>query len=227
MKTIAMIPARLGSQRLAKKNLRELDGVPLIARAVRRCKRAGVFDEIWINSESEVFAAIAEAEGALFHQRPVELGDNKSTSEDYIAEFLRKRSCEFLVQAHSIAPLLTASQIRSFVERLGQDDCDVLLAYVPEQIECAYEDKPVNFSFERKTNSQELKPLQRIPWSIAAWRRGKYLQAADTGACATYAGRVAFHPIDRIAGHVIKTEEDLQIAEALLKIRQRENPQDV
>ncbi len=227
MNIVAMIPARLGSQRLAKKNLRELDGVPLISRAARRCVRAGVFDKIWINSESELFAPIAEAEGVLFHQRPAALGDNKSTSEDYIAEFLRKRQCDFLVQVHSIAPLLTVSQIRAFVERLRKDDCDVLLSCVPEQIECAYEDRPVNFSFERKTNSQELKPLQRIPWSVSAWRRTKYLEAADAGACATYAGRVAFFPIDRIAGHVIKTEEDLQIAEALLKIRQRENPQDV
>ena len=37
--------------------------------------------------------------------------------------------------------------------------------------------------------------------------------------CATYTGRVGFYPIDRVAGHVIKTEEDLLIAEALLRIR--------
>lgn len=227
MNIIAMIPARLGSQRLAKKNLRELDGVPLIVRAIRRCKKAGVFDQIWVNSESEVFAPIVAAEGALFHQRPAELGDNKSTSEDYIAEFLRKHPCDFLVQAHSIAPLLTVTQIKEFTARLKQGDCDVLLSYVPERIECAYEGVPVNFSFDRKTNSQELKPLQRIPWSITAWRRAKYLEAAEAGACATYAGKVAFHPIDRLAGHVIKTEEDLKIAEALLKIRQQESPDDV
>jgi len=45
-KSIAMIPARMGSQRLPKKNLALLDGVPLINRAIRKCREAGCFDEI-------------------------------------------------------------------------------------------------------------------------------------------------------------------------------------
>jgi len=46
-----MIPARMGSQRLKLKSLRDLGGVPLITRAIRKCMAAGVFGEIWVNSE--------------------------------------------------------------------------------------------------------------------------------------------------------------------------------
>ena len=60
MTTIAMIPARMGSQRLPKKNLAPLDGVPLIVRAIRKCKAVGLFDEIWVNSEHPDFGAIAD-----------------------------------------------------------------------------------------------------------------------------------------------------------------------
>lgn len=224
MKTLAMIPARLGSQRLAKKNLQLLDGVPLITRAIRRCLRAGIFAEVWVNSEAPVFGEIAAAEGVRFHQRPAELGNNQATSEEYIAEFLRRHECDYLVQVHSIAPLLTVQQIRAFTAQLEGSECDVLLSYVPEQIECACRNRPVNFSFETKTNSQELQPLQRISWSITGWRRSSYLEAADAGRCATYAGRIAFHAIDRMAGHVIKTLEDLRMAEALWPLRIAENP---
>ena len=52
---LAMIPARMGSQRLKRKNLRELGGVPLIIRAIRKCLAAGVFDEVWVNSEHPTF----------------------------------------------------------------------------------------------------------------------------------------------------------------------------
>ena len=45
---IAMIPARMGSQRLKRKNMRELHGVPLITLAIRKCLAAGVFDEVSI-----------------------------------------------------------------------------------------------------------------------------------------------------------------------------------
>jgi hypothetical protein len=34
--------------------------------------------------------------------------------------------------------------------------------------------------------------------------------------CATYSGKVGYYPVDRVAGHVVKTEDDLRLAEALL-----------
>jgi CMP-N-acetylneuraminic acid synthetase len=215
---IAMIPARMGSQRLKQKNLRELGGVPLITRAIRKCREAGCFDEIWVNSEHEAFGEIAAAEGVQFHKRPEALANNVATSEQFIAEFFETHSCERLFQVHSIAPLLTAAEVRAFAAAMEAGDFDTFLCYVPEQIECAYEGQPVNFTFSEKTNSQELKPLQRITWSITGWRRSTYLEAAHAGKTATYAGRIGFHPISRAGGIIIKTEEDLQMAEALLRL---------
>lgn len=212
---IAMIPARMGSQRLKKKNLRELRGVSLIVRAIRKCKAAGCFDEIWVNSEHADFGAVAEAEGVMFHQRPEELGNALATSEQFVAEFLRKRRCDRLFQVHSIAPLLTVEDIVNFEERMACATFDTLLSVEDIQIECALNGEPVNFSFDEKTNSQDLAPVQRISWSITAWSRDVYLAAVDAGRCATYSGRVGMQPLSSFATHVIKTERDLQIAEAL------------
>ena len=217
---IAMIPARMGSQRLKQKNLRELGGVPLITRAIRKCQTAGVFDEIWVNSEHPAFGEIARQEGVGFHQRPEELGNNQTTSEQFVAEFLKHHPCDFIVQVHSIAPLLTAMEVQGFVEALAHDTFDCLLSVDQVQIECAFRGQPINFTFAQKTNSQDLEPIQRISWSITAWRRNTYLAAVTSGTCATYAGRIGFHAISPFAGHIIKTERDLQIAEALLPLVQ-------
>lgn len=220
-KSIAMIPARMGSQRLKQKNLRELGGVPLIVRAIRKCRDAGVFDEVWVNSEHPAFGDIARTEGVNFHQRPEALGNNQATSEQFVAEFLEKHECEFLFQVHSIAPLLAVEDVRRFVQAMHGGEYDCLLSYEPIQIECALEGRPVNFAFTEKTNSQELKPVQRITWSITGWRRSTYLAAVAAGQCATYSGRVGFHAVDHFAAHVIKTESDLQLAEAVLKSREQ------
>lgn len=216
--TIAMIPARMGSQRLAKKNLRELAGIPLITRAIRKCLAAGCFDEVWVNSEHPDFGKIAEEEGVRFHRRPEYLGNNAATSEDYIAEFLQGHECERLFQVHSIAPLLTVTDISSFVNHFAESGADCLLSTEEIQIECAYRNQPVNFTLDEKTNSQELDPIQRVSWSITGWKRDPYLRAVSNGQCATYAGRVEYFPISRLAAHVIKTEEDLRFAEAVLPL---------
>jgi len=215
-----MIPARMGSQRLAKKNLRELGGVPLITRAVRRCKAAECFDAIWVNSEHPDFGEIAAEEGVEFHRRPEALANDTATSEQFVGEFLQAHECDYVFQVHSIAPLLTAADIHGFVESMNTGKYDTLLSCTLEQIECAYRDVPVNFSYNEKTNSQELTPVQRVTWSITGWRAEAYLSAIRDGRTATYSGKVGFHALDRLAGHIIKTEHDLRIAEALLPLRE-------
>jgi CMP-N-acetylneuraminic acid synthetase len=217
-KIIAMIPARMGSQRLTQKNLRTLRGVPLIVRAIRKCQEAGCFDEIWVNSEDLAFAPIAEAEGVQFHQRPAELGNNQATSEDFVKEFFRAHDCDRLAQVHSIAPLLTAQEVKDFMHAWLNSNHDVMLSCIHDQIEVAYQNKPVNFTFAEKTNSQDLQPTQRITWSITGWKRKAFLEAAEAGKNATYYGSVGFYPVSSISGHVIKTQTDLDIAEALMNI---------
>ena len=73
MKVIAMIPARLGSKRVKNKNLRLLGGKPLIAHVIETVKETNIFDEIYINSESDVFKQIADSYGINFYKRPSEL----------------------------------------------------------------------------------------------------------------------------------------------------------
>lgn len=212
MTCIAMIPARMGSQRLPRKNLALLNGEPLIVRAIRKCHEAGLFDEVWVNSEHPDFGPIAEAEGARFHQRPEALGDNNATSEQFVAEFLRAHPCTYVFQVHSIAPLLTAEELKAFVAEMKTDRHDALMCVVEENLECLYKGQPVNFTFAEKTNSQDLTPVHRIVWAVTAWRRSTFLEAADAGRCATYAGRIGCVPVGRMAGHVIKTQDDLDVA---------------
>ncbi len=211
-----MIPARMGSQRLKKKNLIPLNGIPLIQRAVRRCQDAGVFDRVIINSENIEFKEHAEAVGGEFYQRPEHLGNSVATSEDFIEDFLEKNECDRLYQVHSISPLCSSELIREFVEFTENSDYDTVLSCVEEQIECALDGKPINFTLDEKTNSQELTPVQRITWTLSAWRAPLFLEAKKSGKCATYSGNVGIKSLDRWSGHIIKRQEDMDIAEAML-----------
>ncbi|SEA65200.1 cytidylyltransferase domain-containing protein [Rubrimonas cliftonensis] len=216
---IAMIPARLGSQRLVRKNLAPYKGAPLIAHAIRKCFAAGCFDAVWVNSESAEIGAVAQAEGAQFHRRPPALADSVATSEQFVAEFLEAHPCEAVAQVHSIAPLLTAQEVAACVAAWRAGGQDVMLSCIEDQIEVAFRGRPVNFTFAEKTNSQDLTPVQRITWAITIWRREPYLAALRRGETATYGGDVGFFPVSAASGHVIKTQADLDIAEALSRVR--------
>jgi CMP-N-acetylneuraminic acid synthetase len=218
MKIIVMIPARMGSQRLKQKNLRLLNGIPLITHAIRKAKSIDLFDEVWVNSEHDKFGEIAREEGVFFHKRPAELADNQATSEDFVYEFLSKHECDYLFQVHSIAPLLTTGEIELFIKNMIEKKYDVQLSIVNEQIECAYQGKPINFTFKRKQNSQELKPIQRITWSITGWDRSNYIYAYENGKCATYFGKVGYFLISRNAGYIIKNYEDFLLVESLFSL---------
>ena len=213
-----MIPARMGSQRLKKKNLRKLKGIPLITHAIRKCIEAGCFDEIYVNSEDEAFREIAEAEGVCFYQRPQILGDNNATSEDFITDFLQHHECDHIIQVHSIAQLLSVDEVRDFTQEFINSGLDVYLSCIEDQIEVALNGSPVNFTFDEKTNSQNLLPTQRITWSITGWRRETFLKTKDQRKTATYAGKVGFFAVSAFSGHVIKTESDLNVAEALMDV---------
>ena len=64
-KTIAMIPVRLGSKRVKNKNLRLIDGKPLISYVLETTIKSNIFDEIYINSESDIFEPIAKKYGVF------------------------------------------------------------------------------------------------------------------------------------------------------------------
>lgn len=218
-KKIAMIPARLGSQRLKKKNLEMFGEFTLIEHAIIRCIKSNVFDEIYVNSESEVFAEYAKKHKIQFYKRPTLLGNNQATSEEFVEDFLNNTECDSLYQIHSITPLLTAEKIKEFVEFCELNpEFDTVLSCIHDQIEVAYQNQPINFTFTKKTNSQELKPTQRITWSATKWLKSSYLEAKKNKGIGTYSGKVGFFEVPIFSGLAIKTVDDLIVANALRDI---------
>ena len=63
-KTIAVIPARGGSKRIPRKNIKPFCGKPMIAYSIEAAIRAGIFDEIIVSTDDEEIADIAKNVGA-------------------------------------------------------------------------------------------------------------------------------------------------------------------
>ncbi len=149
-KVIAMIPARLGSQRIARKNLRLLNGKPLIAYIIEAAKASGVFSEIFINSEADIFREIAREYGIKFYKRPDELSSNSAINDAFAFDFVKNVKGDILVQLLPTSPLITPGEIKAFVVNILNGGYETLVSVEDHQIACIYQGKPINFSTRDK-----------------------------------------------------------------------------
>lgn len=80
LKILTVIPARGGSKEIPGKNLKELAGLSLVARAIRMVKKSRIDTVVVVSTDSPEIAKVAESEGVCWLDRPQELAeDNVST----------------------------------------------------------------------------------------------------------------------------------------------------
>ena len=91
MTNIAIIPARSGSKGLKDKNIKKLNGKPLLAYSIEAAKESGLFDEIMVSTDSEKYAEIAKTYGAnVPFLRSEANSSDKAGSWDVVLEVLSK-----------------------------------------------------------------------------------------------------------------------------------------
>ncbi len=91
MNNLAIIPARSGSKGLKDKNIKELNGKPLIAYSIEAAKESGIYSHIMLSTDSEIYAEIALQYGAeVPFYRSDENASDAASSWDVVKEVLRK-----------------------------------------------------------------------------------------------------------------------------------------
>jgi len=88
---VALIPARRGSKRVPGKNVRVLDGHPMLAYTIAPAIESGVFDAVIVSTDSEETAAIARHYGAeVPFLRPAEFAGDTSPDIEWVEYTLRE-----------------------------------------------------------------------------------------------------------------------------------------
>lgn len=224
MKIVAMIPARLTSERVKMKNLRLLNGKPLISYAIENCINSGVFDEIYINSDALILREIAEAYGVKFYERNPELAKSEVTNDQFAFDFLKNIKCDFLFQVLPTSPLLTPEDIRRFVSYMISNNFDTVLSVKEERIEALFRNEPINFMPKMiMPKSQDLEPVKLFCNAIMGWRAVNFINNYETFGCAVYGGegKVGYFTLSGLATIDIDNEGDFQLAELAMEQRLR------
>jgi N-acylneuraminate cytidylyltransferase len=119
---VAIIPARCGSKRIPRKNLKPFDGVPMIVRSIRTALDCGLFDQVVVSTDDQEIADVARAHGAQVpFVRPVELADDFTGTAAVIVHALSQLPIfDYVCCIYATAPLLQAKYLRQGHELLVQ-----------------------------------------------------------------------------------------------------------
>lgn len=218
-KFVAMIPARLGSKRIPKKNLRYLGEKPLIQYPIDLALQIPDFDSVWVNTESVELGKVIEKMGAKFHKRPEEFSADNCTNREFTYHFMCNHECDYVIMVNSTSPLLRKETIEKFLEFVNQNDYDTVLSTISEKAESFYKGEPLNFDIKNKVNSQMLEPVEKTVWALTAWKRDTFMKLEQQGICPVFGGKLGTFAIPKDESCDLDTEEDWKIAEGAIRAR--------
>ena len=227
-KAIAIIPARSGSKGLKDKNIRDLNGKPLLAYTVEAAVSSGLFDTVHVSTDSQEYADIASFYGAdePFLRDRQNAGDAAS-SWDAVREVLRKyrglhKAFETCVLLQPTSPMRNAQDITEAF-RLYKQTNALSLTSVTEV------DHPVQWCFRLEEN-HSIGEFARSPFKNsrrqeleAYYRENGAIYIVDAASIVSpdfdfYSDRCAAYVMDRNRSIDIDTLQDFVVAETIMKM---------
>lgn len=133
MKSIAVITARSGSKGLKDKNIRLLNGKPLMAYTIEAARQSGCFDCIHVSTDSETYAEIAKEYGAeVPFLRDEELASDTSGSWDVVRAVIQRyhqngQNFERAMLLQPTSPLRTAEDIQNIFKLMDDKGAKVVV----------------------------------------------------------------------------------------------------
>lgn len=134
MKNIAIIPARSGSKGLKDKNIKLLNGKPLMAYTIEAAIESLMFDEVFVSTDSEQYASIAREYGASVpFLRSEGLSSDTASSWDVIREVLHKfrengKTFDTFTLLQPTSPLRTGDDIVNAYEIMREREASAVVA---------------------------------------------------------------------------------------------------
>ena len=223
---IAVIPARGGSKRIPRKNIKSFCGKPMIAWSIEAALQSGCFDQVVVSTDDAEIAEVARQCGAQVpFMRPVELSDDHTGTIPVIRhaiEWFSKRG-QMLDQVcciYATAPFVRADDIRRGLDVLTSANSDYAFSVtsypfpIQRAIRITAQGRMEMFSPEYyNTRSQDLEEAYhdagQFYWGRAtAWLTGNVIFGPHSAAV----------QIPRYRVQDIDTTEDWQMAEYLFRV---------
>lgn len=127
---VAVIPARGGSKRIPRKNIKPFCGKPMIAWSIEAALQSGCFGQVLVSTDDKEIADVARQYGAeVPFVRPAELSDDHTGTIPVIAHAIKQLTIQGAAPQqvcciYATAPFITPQDIQRGLELLQANGCD-------------------------------------------------------------------------------------------------------
>ncbi|MDT7831123.1 pseudaminic acid cytidylyltransferase [Flavobacteriaceae bacterium S356] len=164
MTKLAIIPARGGSKRILRKNIRSFLNKPIIVYSIEAALKSNLFDEVMVSTDDDEIASIARAHGAKVpFQRSAKNADDVAVLADVVEEVLltyekEGLSFESVCCILPTAPFVSATLLERSYEKLHTDNFDSIFPIMefsfPIQRSLKKVDDKIHMVWEEHMNSR-------------------------------------------------------------------------
>lgn len=225
MFNLCIIPARGGSKRIPRKNIRDFLGMPIIAYSIRNALKSDLFDEVMVSTDDEEIADVARAYGAKVpFMRSKKNADDFATTADVLLEVVdtySKLGKEFqnLCCLYPCAPLVQTKSLKEAYLKLVDNQHSTVVPLVkfgfPVQRAFKIQGKQLQYIYPayETSRSQDLEPAYhdagQFYWTtIESLIKNKSLVTENSG----------YLQLEEIEVQDIDNEMDWKLAEIKHKI---------
>lgn len=165
MQILAVIPARGGSKGIPKKNIRLMNGKPLISYSINNAKNSRYITDVFVTTDSNEISEVAEEYGAEIIKRDESLSSDLVTLDPVVfhakncAEKIKNKKYDAVITLQPTSPLLKTETLDNAIEYFINGNYDTVISVInkPHLSWGMQENKVIPLYKERK-NRQELPP---------------------------------------------------------------------
>ena len=209
--------ARLESKRVRRKNLRLLHGRPLLSYAIESAKGAQGLDRVFLNTESDRLASLAEDAGIEVFRREDWLAADDIVLDQTTYAFTKAHPSDIVGMVNPVCPLTRSEDIDAGLQYFLDHDLDTLLTVREERLHSFVQGEPINIDISEKIPmTQDLDPIQVVTWNFCFWKRDVFIDNYEKRGFGVFGGKVGLFPLDKRRAIKVSDEADFRIAEAVL-----------
>lgn len=214
MKTACFIPIKANSERVPGKNLKMMNGKPLYQYICEHVKQADVFDDIYIDTNSNEIIEYAKSHGFIPVKREEWLLGSSANGNDLLVHHYKMfPQYDLYFQIFATAPYLQPESIKTCVELLMNDDrYDSCFTATENHSFYWLNGVPVNYRPGILPRSQDMAPVMEETTGLYGMRKS----SLDKYRCRIGA-KPYIHVVSKFEAVDINTEEDFKIAEFIGK----------